>query len=155
MLPFSTERNASTLGDRLRDASSATPALLRAVIATACRSFPSLGQSEKSARVERLIDANAWSEAALALIELELPHWQLRRIAYDGGEWYCALSRERELPEWLDESIEARHADLPLALLIAFVEAQGVSKPSPRASVPAVQHQVDQLSMPLSCDNFA
>jgi len=41
----------------------------------------------------------------LALIDLELPPWQVRRIAYDEGEWHCALSRQRELPDWLDQSI--------------------------------------------------
>ena len=56
----------------------------------------------------------AWTDAALALIDLELPMWQLRRIAYHDGEWYCVLSRECELPDWLDRSIEARHADLAL-----------------------------------------
>ena len=91
--------------------------------------FPSLGQTEKTARIERLIQSGAWTDAALALIDLELPHWQVRRIAYDEGEWYCALSRERELPDWLDQSIEARHADLALAILSAFVEAQRISAP--------------------------
>ena len=47
-----------------------------------------------AARIERLIQWSAWTDAALALIELDLPQWQLRRIAYDGGEWRCALSRE-------------------------------------------------------------
>ena len=82
------------------------------IIRSACRRFPSTGQTAKTARIERLIQSHAWTDAALALIDLELPQWQLRRIAYDEGEWYCALSRERELPDWLDQSIEARHADL-------------------------------------------
>ena len=74
--------------------------------------------------LERLLESGAWTDAALALIDLELPQWQLRRIAYDEGEWHCALSRQRELPEWLDLAIEARHADLALAMLSAFVEAR-------------------------------
>ena len=65
-----------------------------------------------------------------------MPQWQVRRLAYDDGEWYCALSRQRELPDWLDQSIETRHADLALAILSAFVEAQRVSAPSSRTSVP-------------------
>jgi hypothetical protein len=66
-------------------------------------------------RIERLIDYGAWTDAALALLELELPHWQLRRLVYDDGEWHCALSRQRELPEWLDDrSIESHHADLAM-----------------------------------------
>ena len=82
--------------------------LMTEVIGTACRRYPSLGQSEKTARVEQLIRSGAWTDAALALIDLELPFWQVRRLAYDDGEWYCALSRERELPDWLDQSIEAQ-----------------------------------------------
>ena len=48
---------------------------------------------------------------------------EVRRITYDGGEWHCALSRERELPEWLDQAVEARHASLALAILSAYIEA--------------------------------
>jgi len=92
-------------------------------------------------------------DAALALIELELPQWQVRRIAYDEGEWYCALSRQRELPEWLDQSIETQHADLPLAILSAFVEAQRVPAPSSRTSVPPVPSNA--LYVALCCDNFS
>ena len=45
---------------------------------------------------------------------------------------------QRELPEWLDRAVETRHADLPLAVLSAFAEAQRISAPSSRASVPMV-----------------
>jgi hypothetical protein len=84
-----------------------------------------------------------------------LPLWQVRRIAYDEGEWYCALSRERELPDWLASSIEARHADLALAILSAFVEAQRVAAPQSRPSVPAMPRDANPLYVRLCCDNFA
>jgi hypothetical protein len=125
------------LNDRLGYSSVVTPALFHEVVDKACRRFPSAGLSEKSARVEALIAAHAWTEAALALIELELPEWQLRRIAYDGGEWHCALSRERELPDWLDRSIEAHHPDLALALLCALVATRQLATASSRPSVPS------------------
>src|SRR5262250_1998505 len=80
---------------RLRDACEADASVMAAVIGATCRRFPSLGQSEKTARVEQLIAAGAWTDAALALIDLELPLWQVRRLAYDEGEWHGALSRER------------------------------------------------------------
>ena len=102
-----------------------------------------------------MIQSHAWTDAALALIDLELPQWQLRRVAYDQGEWYCALSRERELPDWLDQSIEARHADLALAILSAFIEAQRVSAPATRTSVPAVTRDTKPLYVPACSDNFA
>jgi len=151
---LSQTHDARELSDRLRAADTVTTALLSDIIGETCRRFPSLGQSGKTARIERLIASGAWTDAALALIDLELPLWQVRRIAYDEGEWYCALSRERELPDWLDRSIESRHPNLPLAILSAFVEAQHVSAPESRPSVPAVSRDVNPLYQPLCCDNF-
>jgi len=147
-------RDPLALGDRLSSAHALTPDLMTEVVGAACRRYPSMGQAEKTARIERLIGSEAWTDAALALIDLELPLWQVRRIAYDEGEWYCALSRERELPDWLDRSIEARHADLALSILSAFVEAQRVTAPSSRPSVPAVSRDVNPLYEPVCCNNF-
>jgi hypothetical protein len=78
----------------------------------------------------------------------------VRRLAYDDGEWYCALSRERELPDWLDQSIEARHADLALAILCAFVEARRVSAPESRTSVPDARVTTRDFYETLPIDNY-
>jgi len=142
------------LGDRLRDAYVLTADFLSDIIRQTCRRFPSESQGGKTARVNRLIHSGAWTDAALALIDLELPQWQVRRIAYDEGEWHCALSRERELPDWLDQSAEAHHADLALAILSAFVEAQRISAPLSRPSVPAVRVDANPLYEPVCSDNF-
>src|ERR1700716_993804 len=147
--------NLDELTVRLRDAEVVTAMLMSDVIGETCRRFPSMGQTGKTARIERLMQSQAWTDAALALIDLELPLWQVRRIAYDEGEWYCALSRERELPDWLDRSIEARHADLPLAIFSAFVDAQRISMPKNMASVPIVPRDANPLYEPVCCDNFA
>jgi hypothetical protein len=143
-----------SLGDRLRNAQVMTRPLMRAIIDNACRRIPSLGQSERTARLTRLIDAEAWADAALALMELELPLWHVRRIAYDEGEWHCALSRERELPDWLDAAIEGCHGDLAIALLSAFVEVRALAAEASRPSVPSVRRALDPLYEPVACDNF-
>jgi hypothetical protein len=117
------------LNARLHDAAAATATIFEEVVGT-------LNQTKKARRLAELIQSGAWTDAALALIDLELPLWKVRRLAYDDGEWHCALSRERELPDWLDQSIEARHADLSLAMLSAYVEARRVSAPESRTSVP-------------------
>lgn len=143
-----------SLGMRLRHAQAMTRPLMLDIM-HACRRVPSLGQSERTARVTRLIDAQAWTDAALALIELELPLWQVRRIAYDQGEWHCALSRERALPDWLDAAVEAHHADLALALLSAFVEVQALAVEVTRPSVPTVRPGLDSLYEPIACENFS
>jgi hypothetical protein len=124
------------------------------IIRATSRRLPSAKQNARAARVEHLIQSQAWTDAALALIDLELPQWQVRRLAYDDGEWYCALSRQRELPDWLDQSIETRHADLALAILSAFVEAQRISShadPDQRSGRAAARKF---LYEPVCSDNF-
>jgi hypothetical protein len=148
-------RDSPNLSDRLRDASGATAELLADVIHEACWQFPPIRRTEKTARLERFIESGAWTDAALALIELELRQWHIRRIVYEGGEWYCALSRQRELPDWLDHYIEAHHADLPLALLSAFLDVQRVGAPSNRTSVPVVPGVANALCERVCCDHFA
>ena len=102
---------------------------------TSTQNFPYLCQGARTKHLTQLISARAWMDVALALIDMELPQWQIRRIAYAAGEWYSALSRQRELPDWLDQSIEGRHPDLALAILTAFVEAQRATASFPRRAL--------------------
>jgi hypothetical protein len=149
-------RKFSDLGElnaRLQNAGAVDAILIEEVIGAACRRYPLLGQTEKATRLAQLIQSRAWTDAALALIDLELPFWQIRRLSYDGGEWYCALSRERELPDWLDQSIEACHGDLALAILSAFLEARRVSAPESRTSVPGVRNRTRDVYETLPVDN--
>jgi hypothetical protein len=146
MLVFSERHDG--LDDRLHDAPAMTADLMSEVVGTASRRLPP--------RIERLIESGAWTDAALALLELELPQWQLRRLAYDEGEWHCALSRQRELPEWLDDrSVESHHADLSLAILSAFVDARAASARPSLTIVPAAPRAANPLYEPVCCDNFA
>jgi hypothetical protein len=66
------------------------------------------------------------------------------------GKWHCALSRQRELPEWLDQSVETHHADLALAILTAYLEVSRQPPRQPtRPSVPRVQFGC------FCCENFS
>lgn len=139
-------RNIDDIGEleaRLREAAAANATAVNAVI----------GTIKNSARLAQLIRSGAWTDAALVLIALERPLWQVRRLAYDDGEWHCALSRERELPDWLDQSIEARHTDLALAILSALVEARRLSVPESRTSVPDVRRNTHDICEVLPVDN--
>jgi hypothetical protein len=153
-------RHIRELADRLRESSTATPELFSDVIRIACWRILALPRAEYRNRIERLIQSAAWTDAALGLVELELPQWQLRRAAYESGEWCCALSCQRELPDWLDQSVEARHADLSLAILSAFIDAQYArasddEASSARTSVPSIARTDGGLDVRLCCDNFA
>jgi hypothetical protein len=146
--------NEILLTDRLRDASALTAPLFRDIMEFVRRHHSHPGQTSAITRIERLIAEEAWAEVALALIDLELPQWQLRRLAYDGGEWHCALSRRREVPDWLDQAVEASHPDLPGALLEAFLEAQRIVEPLDRPSLPAAPRKSAPCTL-VCCDNFS
>jgi hypothetical protein len=148
------ESHPATLGQRLHDAREVTPALMAGVIEEVCGRSPSDGGLANSKRIGQLVRLGAWTDAALALIDLALPQWKVRRLCYDGGEWYCALSREREMPDWLDNSVEGRHSDLALALLSAFVEVKGQSRLPRRGSVPASGRHGSPFYEPVCCDSF-
>jgi hypothetical protein len=155
-MSLSSERlDLNELDVRLCNAPALTADLLSDVVGSVCTRFALLRHTERAARAEQLIESDAWTDAALALLALELPQWQLRRLVYDDGEWHCALSSQREMPEWLDQSIEARHADLPIAILRAFVSARQVSEPSTRSSVPPAPRAASELYEPVCSDNFA
>lgn len=125
----------SRLAVRIRDANAATTELLSDVIREACWRLPSVRRTKSFDRLEQFIQSCAWTDAALALLALELPQWQVRRIVYDAGEWHCALSRCREIPDWLDRPVEACHTDLSLAILSALVGVQRLDTRSTATSV--------------------
>jgi hypothetical protein len=143
------------LADLLRDTYTVTADFISDIILQACRRCAAKGPAGKTGRVQQLIKSGAWTDAALALIDLELPQWQVRRLVYDNGEWHAALSHQRELPDWLDEAVEGHHADLVLAILSAFLEARRQDAPSTRPNVPAAPLRVSSLYEPVLVDNFA
>ena len=146
------------LREQIRAADAMTPALMSDIIAQAGIRLSTLVASNGARRLQRLIQAEAWTDAALALIELELPRWKLVRLVRDDGEWCCTLGKHWQLPEWLDDTVDAWHVNLPLAILAAFVEARqaglDTSTETPR-TVPAVRPRQDGILDALCCDNFA
>jgi hypothetical protein len=111
------------LDNALRNAQGPSLDLLSEIIAGACTRIPAFAWAEQLTRVIRLAEIGAWTEVTFALIKLELPLWQVRRLAYENGEWLCSLSRQPNLPMALDDCAEGSHGVLPLAMLRAFVEA--------------------------------
>ena len=147
------ETHLGRLEEHLRRAQAITPELMSEVIEEASIRFAAHETATK-ARVNRLIESGAWTDATLALVELELPQWKLRRLVYEDGEWFCSLSKEPRLPLDLDELAEAGHENLPLAILIALIEARratAVSAPRPTA-VPQVGRVQGYA---VCCDNFS
>jgi hypothetical protein len=145
----------SAFGAKLRAAENVTPQLMAESLDLSRRRLLAERLRERALHLDQLVDAGAWTDAALELVELELPLWHVRRIAYDAGEWFCALSCQRELPDWMDQAIEARHPNLALAILGAYVEAQRAANSSSSTSVPASPRRPEPADVPLCCDHFA
>ncbi len=108
--------------EQLHCATVVTSGLLSDVMEIACVRFDALGSAAK-VKVKWLIEAGAWTDATIALLELELPQWKLRRLINDEGKWLCSLSKQPEIPLGFDRVAKASHECLPLAILIALVEA--------------------------------
>jgi hypothetical protein len=147
------ERRFARLEQRLRSVRAITPELMSDVIALACPRFAACGAAAKAA-VNQLIESRAFNDAALAVLELELPQWRLRRIVSEDGEWHCALSRQPQLPIELDEIAEGRHEILALAILRTFIEARRAvaANASAGTTVPRVSLR---RGAAVCCDNFA
>ena len=150
------EAGLDALDAELGSAQDATPELLAKVISGACGRGAARSGVAQSARIKRLMAAEAWTETALALIELELPHWKLRRLIFDDGSWLCSLSRQWKLPDWLDDTIDVRHESMPLAILGALILArrrEGKVVARPASSVPRSPIELPSDAM-VCCDNF-
>jgi hypothetical protein len=142
------------LDEELRLAGKPTSELVSRLAVGACPRIAALKTADPAIRIGRLIAAEAWSDAAIALIELEIPSWKVRSLVRGGDEWLCSLSQQPNFSKELDDTVEASHESLPLAILRAFVEARRRDSVAPRAisAVPRVQ----ALSEPLiCCDNFS
>jgi hypothetical protein len=112
-------------------------AAMFAAIAGGSKAYPPVGSMPRQARLARVAKAGAWTDAALALIELELPRWHVRRLEQEGDEWYCTLSRYRRTPLEFDDAVDGQGPSLPLAILDALLEGRrrllGEKNPPPPA----------------------
>jgi hypothetical protein len=141
----------------VRRAQSVTRPLMAAVLAAMVARHSASPSAAAVKRIRVFLEAEAWTEAALALIDLALPRWKLRRLTYEDGEWRCCLGRQWRLPEWLDDIVDVGHPVLTLAILDALIEALAVTPTSPQAAhslVPSVASAPCDASY-LCCDNFS
>jgi hypothetical protein len=148
------EDHLERLNERLRLASAATFDLFSDVMAN-CACIAPLDKTGKTGRLARFIQAKAWTDAALTLIELETPNWKLRRLAYENGDWVCSLSTEPDMPVEIDDTVDARHEVLPLAILSAFLDAQRGSGEACEARSPTGPRLRPATDYAICCDDFA
>jgi hypothetical protein len=148
------EEHLQELQAQIHRAHTITPELIADVIARACPRLQAQRRAAKS-RVIRLIECGAFVDATLALLELELPQWKLRRLIREDDEWHCSISKQLGLPAELDDMAEASHESLSLAILTALVEAQRHSLPAAEDRPKSVPQVRPTRGYAICCDNFA
>jgi hypothetical protein len=136
----------------LRSASALSARLFRKVLQR-CTRFESLRQLGKATVVDELAEVDAWIDATVQLVELELPAWTIRRLVREGDDWLCTLSRRPHLPIALDDSVEGVHTALPLAILRALVDARRRLSAEARPALPIPEIR-PASGIPVCCDNF-
>jgi len=146
------ERQLEMLLDEIRSASAVTRDLFVKIIQDGCARLWHLN-GRCRAHLSRLIEEEAWLDAALALIELDSPQWKLRRLQFDDGEWFCSLSKCPTVPLELDDTADAQHENAALAILAAFLEAERKVLADPYLSDGNAPR--GQQSTLLDCENFA
>jgi hypothetical protein len=140
--------------DALSEAAPFDAKTFTAICLATCKRLPAMRRTAQARRLDCLVAAGAWTDAALALIAIELPSWQLRRLAYDEGEWHCTLSAQRNMPEWLDSAVETHDQDMATALLNAFRTV--VSRPATPHLTPVPARAIHQNDSELMlCENYA
>lgn len=140
------------LAERLHQACTGSLETIADVISHACSPVAAHTPYARE-NLKRLTAAGAWIDAALALLALEAPQWKLRRLTFDDGEWFCSLSRHPQLPIEIDDTIDSRHENAAIAILLALVETQKAAQPESRRAT-AVRLQ-PLPSAPMNCENFA
>ena len=138
------------LADRLRLSSGADPEIFCDVMA-ACERTNTLRRAGKTKIVDQFLADRAWTDAALALVALEVPAWSVRRMVYEDGEWLCSLSRQPSLPIEIDDTVDAQHPVLSLAILRALLDAR--QRLAPAKLEPTARRDSELLAH--CCDNFA
>jgi hypothetical protein len=123
-------------------------------VAASCARFGGLKHTGTLASFDNWCKSGAWLDAALALVSAELPAWSVRRIVKDDGFWICSLSRSPNLPIELDDGVEVAHESLPLAILLALVEAKLLGSVNVRTSA-AQGTDAGEGRHRMNCDSFA
>jgi hypothetical protein len=104
-------------------------------------------------RVRAMIDAQAWTDAILAIADIDRSR-VIRHVVHDDGEWHCRIGSHLAVPHWLDEHAEFSHPVLALAILGALVDATSAATGSSAASTSRRPTADDEAVSAVGCDNY-
>jgi hypothetical protein len=148
-------RSPNELRDALDGASAPAADLLSSALDLMSTHCALPDRADRARRIRALIDAQAWIDAALAIVDLDRSH-AVRQISHDDGEWSCRIGSRWAIPDWLDNSVQFTHRVLPLAILGALLDARAQSEEAvaPATSVPLSRSGRGYAIPAVSCDNY-
>ena len=152
-------RSAAELRHALDGAPQASADLVSAALDLMAARCALPDRAGRTQRIRTLIDAQAWTDAVLAIVDLDRSRG-VRRIDCDGGEWLCRVGSRWAVPDWLDDSVQFTHPALPLAILGALMESLAlgrggaVAAATPTAVPPSRSRRGDSIPA-VACDNYA
>ena len=149
---LTTECRLDRLARRIRSAREVTPELVEQLIDVCPRIRLVNRSGEVAGRVAALVEQHAWLDLGLALIRIEMPAWTLRHLIYDNGTWHCSLSQQPNMPLDFDDSVDAEHEALPLAVFAAILQARQRAEPLLMRAAPSAGPIAGNA---ICCDNFA
>jgi len=148
-------RSPAELRNELGVAQAASAELVSAALDLMAARCAMPNRADQAARIRELIGAQAWTDAVLAIVDLDHSR-AVRRLIHDDGEWSCRIGSRWAVPDWLDDSVEFSHPVLPLAVLGALVDALRQAPATIRSSTSVPQsHASPAGSIPaVSCENY-
>ncbi len=156
-MPFRTPTHPSigALRAKICCAQTVTAELASAALDLMAARSAAPGRTAQAQRVRSLIDGAAWTEAALAIADLDHSR-TVRRLIHEDGEWHCRIGSRWAVPYWLDDSVEFSHPMLPLAILGALIEAAQQVPATVRTPTSVPRSQLGQAGSisAVSCDNY-
>jgi hypothetical protein len=149
-------RSATELRDALGGAPAASAELISAALDVMAARCALPDRVSRTQRIGALIDAQAWTDAALAIVDLDRSR-AVRQITHEEGEWSCRIGSRWAVPDWLDGSALFLHPAPSLAILGALLEslAQREDQATAATSVPSSGSRRGHSIPAVACDNYA
>lgn len=147
-------RVAAQLRNKISQAPAATSALVSAALGVVAARRPIAHRAVQTQQIRDLIDAKAWTDAVLAIADLDRSR-AIQHLVYEDGEWHCRIGSHWALPHWLGDSAEFGHPVLALAILGALIDTLGWAEEADLLPAPPLScGEVDAIPA-VSCDNYA
>jgi hypothetical protein len=147
-----TRRSAAKLRNEISQAPTATSELVSAAhdLMTA-RCIPYRAAAMQ--RIRTLIDAQAWTDAVLAIADLDRSR-AIHHVVHEDGEWHCRIGSHGAIPHWLGDTAEFSHPVIALAILGALVDTLGGRPATNVSPASAPQWRSDEMDATLAVDNY-